>query len=187
MKKGIFIICAILVCCATVFSQKINPHFKSVSTVGFSIGQSPPQLLLQTVNGLIVKDWFAGVGVGLDEYGIKSLPLFADIRWNFGEQKKGFIYGDIGYNFFLEDKSKDNLFAVTVSTYKGGLYSDIGVGLRAKFIKKVNMVFTLGHSYKRIKNTQVTTICGIIPPCFDETSRFTHNYGRINLKVGLEL
>lgn len=187
MKKVIFLICTILFHFTSVFSQTMKPQFRSINAVGFAIGQSPSQLILQTVNGLAHNDWFAGVGVGLDEYEIKSLPLFADFRWNFGEQKKGFIYGDIGYNFFLEDKSKDNLFAGTVSTYKGGVYSDIGVGLRAKFVKKVNMVFTLGHSYKTIKNTQVRTICGIVPPCYDETSVFTHTYRRINLKVGLEL
>ncbi len=187
MKKIIFLICTVCLFCICVFSQTVKPHFKSINTVGFAVGQSPPQMLFQSVNGLAYQDWFAGIGVGLDEYEIKSLPLFADIRMDFGEEKKGFIYGDIGYNFFLEDKTEDMLFAGTLSTYKGGVYTDIGIGLRTKFIKKVNMVFSLGHSYKSLKNTQVRTICGIIPPCYDETSRFTHNYGRINLKVGFEL
>lgn len=173
--------------CISVFSQTVKPHFRSINAAGISVGESHPQLVFQSVNGLTFKDWFAGIGVGLDEYEIKSLPLFADIRMNFGKEKKGFIYGDIGYNFFLEDKSEDMLFAGTKSTYEGGIYTDIGIGVRAKFIKKVNMVFSLGHSYKEIKNTQVRTICGIIPPCYDETSRFTHNYGRVSLKVGLEL
>lgn len=187
MIKRFFLVCMVSFYCIMALSQAVKPQFRSINTAGFAIGQSPPQLLLQTVNGMTYKDWFAGLGVGLDEYEIKSLPIFADFRWNFGEKKKGFIYGDIGYNFFLEDKSGDNLFAGTVSSYKGGVYSDIGVGLRAKFIKKVNMVFTLGHSYKTIKKTQIRTICGIVPPCFDETSRFTYNFGRIHLKVGLEL
>ena len=105
---------------------------------------------------------------------------------DFGEKKKGFIYGDIGYNFFLEDKSEDFVFAGTKTSWKGGVYTDFGVGFRAVFIKKVNMVFSLGHSYKKARKIEVTNICGIVPPCYEDISKYKYNYGRFNLKVGLE-
>ena len=187
MKKFLLIISTILFSYTCVHSQDVKPRFKSMNTAGIALGESHPKMLFQTVNGLKYKDWFAGVGIGLDEYEIKSLPLFADLRMNFGKEKKGFIYGDIGYNFFLEDKSKEHDFSGSESSYKGGVYTDIGIGVRASLIKNVKMVFSIGHSYKTIKNTQVRTICGIIPPCYDETSKFTHNYGRLNLNVGVEL
>ena len=187
MKKNLLIIICACLFCGSAFSQDAKTHFRSINTVGASIGQNQPKLLFQTVNGFTYKDWFAGVGLGLDEYEIKSLPIFADIRWNFGDKKKGFIYGDIGYNFFLKDPSKEHVFAGSELSYKGGVYSDIGVGVRTNFIRKVKMVFTLGHSYKTIKETQVYWICGIIPPCFENVNRYTYNYGRLNLKVGFEL
>ena len=187
MKRIILLICTISLSYVSVLSQSVKPHFRSINAAGIAVGESHPQMLFQSVNGLIYKDWFAGVGVGLDEYEIKSLPLFADIRMNFGDKKKGFIYGDIGYNFFLEDKSKEHVFAGSESSYKGGIYTDFGIGMRTSFIKKVKMVFTLGHSYKTNKETQVYSICGIVPPCFENVNRYIYYYGRLNLKVGVEL
>ena len=187
MIKIFFLICTISLSWISVLSQTVKPQFRSINAAGISVGESHPQMLLQTVNGLTYKDWFAGVGVGLDEYEIKSLPLFADIRMNFGDKKKGFIYGDIGYNFFLEDKSKEHVFAGSESSYKGGIYTDLGIGMRIKFIKRVNMIFTLGHSYKTIQQSRVYTICPFFSPCYEEISRYTYNYGRLNLKVGVEL
>ena len=187
MKKGFLILFSTCLVYTSAFSQDVKPHFKSINTAGAAIGVSHPKLLFQSVNGVKYQEWFAGIGIGLDEYEIKSLPLFLDIRMDFGDEKKGFIYGDIGYNFFLEDESPEIIFAGTKSTYKGGLYTDIGIGSRIHLLKKVKMIFTLGHSYKTIKNTQAITICGMIPPCYEDVSRYTHNYGRLILKVGLEL
>ena len=187
MKKILLVVFANFLFYSIAICQDIKPHFKSMNTVGAAIGESHPQLLFQSVNGLKYKDWFAGIGIGLDEYEIKSLPLFLDVRMDFGEKKKGFIYGDIGYNFFLEDKSEEIVFAGTKTSWKGGVYTDVGVGIRTVFIKKVNMIFSLGHSYKTSQQIQVSTICPFIPPCYEEISRYKYNYGRFNLKVGLEL
>ena len=90
-------------------------------------------------------------------------------------------------NFFLEDTLEDFIIAGTKSTYNGGAYTDIGIGMRAKVYKKVNMIFSLGHSYKKIKNSQLRTICGIVPPCYEEISRYKHSYGRLILKMGIQL
>jgi hypothetical protein len=169
------------------FSQDVKPRFRSLNVAGAAIGVSQPKLLFQSVNGVKYQEWFAGIGIGLDEYEIKSLPLFLDIRMDFGEKKKGFIYGDIGYNFFLEDKLENFIYPGMKTTWKGGIYSDVGVGLRTVFIKKVNMIFSLGHSYKNMKKTEVTKICLMVPPCYEDISRERYNYGRLNLKVGWEL
>lgn len=182
MKKFLLIIIMFLFC-TCVFSQE-KPRFKSMNSAGVAVGESHPQLLVQSVNGVKYNDWFAGLGVGLDEYEIKSLPLFLDIRMDFGDEKKGFIYGDFGYNFFLEDKQEK--FTGRNTSWKGGVYSDVGVGFRTIFIKKVNMIFSLGHSYKNIKKTEVSKICGFIPQCYEDISREKYHFGRLNLKVGWE-
>ena len=187
MKKFLIIISTILFAYTCVHSQSVKPRFKSINATGIALGESHPKILFQTVNGLKYKDWFAGVGIGLDEYEIKSLPLFADLRMDFGKEKKGFIYGDIGYNFFLEDKSREHVFSGSESSYKGGVYTDIGIGVRANLFKKVKMVFSLGHSYKTIKETRVVEMWCLFPPCPASVDRYTYNYGRLNLKVGIEL
>ena len=124
-----------------VTAQKVKPRFRTINSVGALIGENHPELLFQSVNGIKYKDWFVGIGVGLDQYEIVSLPLFLDVRMDFGNDKKGFVYGDIGHNFFLKDTRKDDFPNFNASyKYSGGIYTDIGVGLRASFMKKIKIV-----------------------------------------------
>jgi hypothetical protein len=107
---------------------------------------------------------------------------------DFGDDKKGFVYGDIGYNYFLKDTRKNDFPNSNVSyKYSGGVYTDIGVGLRASFIKKIKMVVSIGHSYKKIDQSERSTICPFIGPCFENITNYKYSFGRFNLKVGLAL
>ena len=67
-------------------SKKIKFH--SINNIGLLKGQVDDVLQLQTINGIKYKSFFGGVGIGLDNYYFKTIPLFVDLRKCFKSLKK---------------------------------------------------------------------------------------------------
>src|SRR5687768_648308 len=84
--------------------------FHSINSVVLVNGNNAISAALQTVNGFQKGPWFAGVGLGLDYYLYRTVPLFADVRYEFGKNKnKFFVYGDAGMHFnWVQDYFYDN-------------------------------------------------------------------------------
>src|SRR5688500_853621 len=103
-----FLICLIaLSISVTAGAQEEKIKFNSITSAGIAtryIGTFP---VLQIVNGMQHKRWFAGIGVGYDAYYYKTVPLFLDARRFVNKQNNIFIYGDAGYNFSWKNKPKE--------------------------------------------------------------------------------
>ncbi len=124
-------------------------QFHSINNVGLLEGETGSAFQLQTINGAQYKSWFAGVGLGLDFYRIRSIPLFADIRKEFGKgNNKLFVYADMGVNFsWATDLQKTSY--VQNDKFSNGFYSDLGLGYKVAAGKKNAVVLSLGYSYKK--------------------------------------
>lgn len=185
MKKISFTVILVLYFLLPAEAQQAKPRFQSINTAGFAFGQSEPQLILQTINGVSFSKGFAGVGLGIDYYDYKTLPLFIDGRWFFGDEKKGFIYGDIGYNFPLKNKPGKEVGYYNTYDFSGGIYTGIGIGYKAHLFKKSSLLFSLGYSYKQLQTKiGITLACvGCQPFLYD----YKFGYGRMVLKAGLLL
>src|SRR5215467_547922 len=82
--------------------QSTNPkpqhafQFRSINQVGLLEGTDGGAFQIQTINGVQFRTWFLGIGVGIDNYRLRSVPLFVDLRKEF---KVGtnyfFIYGGV--------------------------------------------------------------------------------------------
>ncbi|MDB5199685.1 MAG: hypothetical protein JWO92_1648 [Chitinophagaceae bacterium] len=165
-------------------AQNEKIKFHSINLGGMVGGKSEANYIFQTVNGVAFSKWHLGIGVGIDKYNYKTLPLFFDTRRFFDKKNKGFVYGDLGYNFPLKNKPGKQVGYYNTYNFKGGLYTDFGIGYKTKFIKKSSLLFSLGHSYK-----QLQTKIGIMPLCLECQPFFYYykfDYGRIILKTGLE-
>ena len=183
MRKGVYFILMIsLAFYSSAQNKKV--HFQSTNEFAIVGGESPVNTAFQTVNGIKFSNWFFGIGIGIDYYRYKTLPLFADGRWFFGEDKKGFLYGDIGYDFPLKNTPEKEMDYYTNYHFEGGLYTEFGIGFKTKFIKESSILFSLAHSYK-----QLQTRVGIVPACIACEAywyNYKLNYGRIMLKTGVE-
>ncbi len=170
---------------SSVLAQDGKVKFHSIENGGVIIGESEANAVFQTVNGISVHDWFLGVGVGVDYYQYKTLPLFFDARNFFGKNHKWFLYGNLGYDFPLHDEPGMELGSYNYYHVKGGVYADFGIGIRTKFINKTSLLFSLGHSYKQLqfKTTQIIPLCS---ECKPQSYYYTLGYGRISFKAGLE-
>src|SRR3982074_1671663 len=83
---------------ATIGQQKLT--FKSWNYVGLLEGETGSAFQLQTINGLQVRGWFAGIGTGLDYYRYRSIPLFFSLNKKIGNRNRAFFISmDEGVNF----------------------------------------------------------------------------------------
>src|SRR5688572_15049923 len=121
----------------SVYSQQpaCSCRFQSILSAGLAAGESTVKPLFQWSGGMNINDrFFAGAGSGIDPYRFRSVPVFADLRMNFGKNKSGFLYSNIGYNFPYDNtKTEDweDQFRTT-NKYSGGFYLDVGIGYRVR-------------------------------------------------------
>lgn len=186
MRNILLFIAINLVFMQVSIAQKTNLHFSSTTSLGIATGESESALMLEKVNGIKFSKWFAGVGAGLDYYQYKSLPLFVNGRRYFDKQDKAFVYGNAGYNLPLKNEPKPELGFFTDYHFSGGIIAGGGVGYAVTLGKKTSVIFSIGYSYKELELHSTTKICGIVPPCWEEHSKYELNYGRIEMKMGLE-
>lgn len=158
-------------------------RFASFTTVGIVAGENLPALELQTVNGLRHHRFFVGAGIGKDDYFYKSMPLFADGRVFISNNQDIFVYGDLGYNFALKNKAKEDYYEV--NDFGGGVYTGFGLGVTAKLKGKSRFLFTGGHTQKTMKLYQsLRTDC---PGCSLPEFHSKLTFNRIVLKAGIAL
>ncbi|HET7114896.1 MAG TPA: hypothetical protein VFI29_00295 [Hanamia sp.] len=169
----------------SVSAQKNKVHFHSINSFGLIGGETETGIAFQTINGIRFSNWFSGIGVGIDNYEYKTLPLFFDARWYFGSEKKAFVYGDLGYNFPMKNKPGKEMVYYDNYHFKGGLYSELGIGFKTKFIKKSSIFFSLAYSYKQLES-RVEEIVPLCSECDPIWYNYKLSYGRVMLKTGIE-
>ncbi len=170
-------------------------QFHSLNSVGLLEGETGSAFQLQTINGVNYKSWFAGVGLGLDFYRLRTIPLFADFRKEFGKSSnKIFVYSDVGINFsWVTDKQKTSY--VQNDKFGNGFYGDWGLGYKVLVTKKNNLLLSLGYSYKKTVETYDQVYYTYYPPgIFDgpgslpnvQTQKINYGLNRLTIKIGWE-
>jgi hypothetical protein len=161
--------------------------FTSANLAGIVMGSSEPAFQVQTINGIRKKDFSVGIGVGMDNYYYKSIPVFVHFTRNLTIKNfSPFVYTDIGLNF-PEDRDNGEQFW-EASKYSEGLYFDLGLGYSVPLYKKMSMTFSLGYSQKHL-NEKVKRgyFIGFPNSIFHELPNeyYSYTFRRISLKAGL--
>ena len=180
MKGKLILVCQMLLLCSICWSQtKGSPSFTSINQAGILSGSSEDKLQLQTINGISYRSMFAGIGVGMDYYFARSVPVFMDLRKMLSNRKTTpFIYLDGGYSF-LWQKEKE-LWEVDT---KGGIYYGAGLGYQIQLVGKTKLELDCGYSYKRFsKEKDNMPWSSFWPHTFDT---YTYSLKRISIKAGL--
>lgn len=147
--------------------------FTSINQVGIAAGENDNGILLQTINGLRYKTWFLGVGVGLDTYNAKTIPLFADIRKSLlAKPSTPFLYADGGIQFSAEKKHNKDDFGS--KDYDPGLFYDVGAGYYFGLKNKNALLMSVGYSFKRLDYIYYT-------------ANYKYKLNRFSFKVGYRI
>lgn len=187
------LLCMITICllqASVVVAQQKNVkqkdlRFHSITQAGLLAGSSEGQLLLQTTNGVKYKTWFAGAGVGLDYYQVRSIPVFIDLRRNIIDRPQSpFVYADAGMNFpwIIQNEENWNI------KYKTGSYFDFGIGYNFPLKKSLALVVSGGYSQKTLSAKEYTMnwfLSSSWPPPGSYITNYDYTFRRFNLKVGL--
>jgi len=161
-------------------------RFQSVNQVGLVDGGMDTDFHLQTINGLRFGNWFTGIGVGIDYYYVRSVPLFLDVRnyW-FKKRNSPFAYADIGINFpWAKDNGND--FVAQDINYNQGLYYDIGLGYKLGLGNNHALLLSTGFTFKRLSGKRKYFYCPFLPPCAESFEEFDYKMNRISMKFGWE-
>ena len=195
MNKAIASLIFLLLGISPCFSQtKKAPNkfvFHSINNMGLLEGQVGSALQLQTINGVRYKSWFVGLGVGLDYYRYRTIPLFVDIRKEFGKkQDKFFVFGDAGMNFYWK-RDKDPKQFYTNDEFKNGFYGEMGAGYKIKIYQNYQISMSVGYSSKKLEEEGQYGFLNypiypqIIPTEYS-TNRIDYRLNRLVIKIGVE-
>ncbi len=131
--------------------------FHSINSLALVNGNNGVSAAIQTVNGFSKGPLFAGIGLGLDYYQYRTVPVFADIRYELGKKRnKFFVYGDAGINcsWVQESLIIDPVIwggTMIINNFNNGLYTDAGIGLSAGFKNGNAFLLSLGYSRKTLE------------------------------------
>jgi hypothetical protein len=168
-------------------------QFHSINNIGLMEGETGSVFQLQTINGFQRGSWFAGVGVGLDYYRFRSIPLFIDLRKEFGNKEdKFFVYADGGLDFYWKEDKDVKQFYID-DKFKSGFYAETGFGYKFRLNKKLFLNISAGYSYKKLTeegsyypyNYYNPNDPYTLPPDAGR-AKIIYNLNRLVLKVGVE-
>ena len=167
--------------------KKSSPAFTAISSLGFAAGESTAKPLFQVSGGVTYDRFFGGLGVGMDFYNYKSIPLFADWRFSFGKTRIGFLYANAGYNFSYDNKNEEEVtIFTTTNSFSGGFYADLGLGCRFRLNERHRLLLSAGYSQKNISRKIGYTFPCVNPPCSEEVYEYHYSLGRLVTKLGWE-
>ena len=177
MRHLLLVTLLLLLACVVVAQKNNRVQFNSYTAAGILAGKSPVTLCIQTVNGVSYHKWFLGAGFGLDNYFMKTLPLFASVKKNFELKKcRVFLYADGGTHFLLNpDNHEEGLYSYNT---KGKWYFEGGAGLKVGRGKN-GFIFTVGNTYKNITKVEQ------YPDSYRNET--VYKLGRISVRAGLQL
>lgn len=164
-------------------SKDCSCGFQSLLQAGLLDGSAGPSWSLQTINGIFYKSWFAGIGIGLDYYTMRTIPLFIDARKDlFQKRRTPFFYVDGGIHFdWLKKKEKP---AWGSSEYNRGFFYDLGAGYKFGIGKRDALLISTGYTVKILREERMSAIQCIRAPCIPQNDYFDYTFRRITFKVG---
>jgi len=192
MKKSF---CLIIICCFinqfivaqnSLQQLQTTVHFQSILQGGLLAGKSKPGFEFQTINGVKWKTFSAGIGVGLDNYFVNSIPVFFDVRTDFSNRSNTpFLFIDAGSQLLSKKYSKPDDYYFDLY-YKAKFYFNAGAGYKINLFKKNAMVLSASFSLKKINEVE-TPFCDWAP-CQENPPPFViinkYNLKRFSLQIG---
>jgi hypothetical protein len=189
MKKVFIFIPMILLIVSHSFAQKKSKDngaaFYSLLQAGVTNGSKASSLTIEGKLGLSFSNTFVGIGAGVDYYRFRTVPLFIDLRQEFGRGPNlFFIYGDIGKNIKWVTEENKMLLTYIPGDFKSGKYYEAGFGYRVRLQNSGSLLFSGGYSVKSVKKVNDANFCPVVGTCFYFSDKYLYNMSRIVFRLG---
>jgi hypothetical protein len=157
--------------------------FHSYTTAGILTGGNGPAFECQTINGMGDRSWFAGLGIGIDYYQFRSVPVFIDLRKSFYWKSFGLYgYADGGMHFPWVLPEQHSFYQ---SSFSNGFYGDIGLGLLMPLGKCSNFLISFGYSLKEAKQDFHSVYFCPMGVCSPNHQIIYYELNRFSIKMGI--
>lgn len=187
MKRLLYMAMLVLLTASASRAQTKQPlRFESYNALGVVTSSQSTHGLVQTVNGVSLGRVYAGLGLGIDFYRVRSVPLFIDLKYRWGKgRNQWFVYGDGGYNFPWDDESDVSTGGGVDPHFDGGFYGDLGLGYQRLIGKRSALFFTAGYSEKYLSESYIFyPVCPGPGNCPPRTEFSDYRFRRYGFKVG---
>lgn len=154
-------------------------RFQNILQVGLLLGESQSEFEIQSINGIKWKTFSGGIGIGVDNYFFRTVPLFIDLRTDIlKKQNTPFVFADAGMQFpWVQNAQKSYNID---PEYKSGFYFNAGAGYKINMLKRNAIVFSAAFSLKKVDETGA--VCGVVS-C-TEPNTYEYTFRRLSLKIG---
>jgi hypothetical protein len=176
--------------------QKIQ--YSSITTIGGLYGSSDNAVSLQQICGVQIKKTAIGIGVGIDNYAYKSIPVFVDARYFLSNNKwKPFAYAQAGVNYVYCKNEVAEKYSGWTSSFpiistnhviNNTFFGESGIGLETQLKKHLAFNISFAYSYKHLQYTaeNVNVLSSFFAPPITR-NEFNFYMRRWALKVGVRL
>ena len=173
---------------AAVDKKQTAASLKFNSTVQFGLleGEAPSAFQAQAINGIQYKTWGAGIGVGIDNYMFRTIPLFIELRKNIlNKATTPYVFTSVGLQFPWVRNNQKLWYGK--SDFNTGIYYNLGLGYRINMFKNNALLFSTAFSLKQITNTIYVSGPG---PCYlggcpeDIPQPTKYTLRRLSLQIG---
>lgn len=144
------LLCASMIKNGMAQGEKLSHRlsFHSINNIGLLNGTSGHAFQMETINGMQYGKWFGGLGIGIDEYRFRTIPLFIDLRKEMGKSiHRWFLFADAGLSVYWKKDSDVRTFPKD-SQVKNGFSAAAGAGYSIKLNRQLNLLLSGGYSYK---------------------------------------
>jgi hypothetical protein len=186
MKRVMIIALSLLFMYTGAYCQQ-KLKFSSQTYAGIVLGEGRSDLQLQIINGVKWKNWFGGIGAGIDWYSFRSVPVFASVNRDILKKGKNtlLLSADVGINLPWQ---QDNYYYINYtgeSEYSPGLYWASGVGYRFGVGKADNaLLMNFGYSFKQSRQEVTYQFPCFNPPCIPSVEKYDYRLNRLSIKLG---
>ncbi|TAD84090.1 MAG: hypothetical protein EAY75_13730 [Bacteroidetes bacterium] len=172
-------------------ATKAKWKYANLTSLGLQTGSSDINYSAQTIHGLRKGNRFAGIGIGLDAYGVSGFPVVVHGQQAFGQKRsRPFVYGQAGAQLpWHQGMWNTKLGRMNAYQIETGALAEFGAGYSFRTHKKMQIQVSLGYSYKNswVGEASYPMFLSIFPPPegIVEYQRYFYQFQRIALKVGV--
>lgn len=170
---------------AVVVKAQDKGVYRSFNTMGIIAGDSKSAYQVLTTHGLQFKNWYAGIGTGIDDYRNRSVPVLVSLSRYLLSRNNLFVNINAGPNFVWGKNERNRLWNQLDSKAFPGLFAEAGFGYRLETKNPgQGILFGTYYSYKNFKERFVVPGACSNPPCDNMNEYIRSKFSRWVFKVG---
>jgi hypothetical protein len=191
MRQFVFLV-TLCLAVLSLQAQKQRWQYGSIHQLGVLSGSSGEAFQMQTIHGLKKQSYFMGLGVGVDHYHTRTVPVFAAFRYHpFNQPAVPWLYLDLGVSApWATDQQKGSSTWGTVNKdYRTTLFWDAGIAFRLTGKADKGLLLQFGYSAKEMRYAYDAWNWIRPWPSTPEqtTTRVHEQFRRLSIKLGWQL